>query len=391
MARYRAWAGDTEEARRILEALVRAGEATTEDLVLLADVLRWDGEWMAADRRYGDALAREAAHPGALAGRRALEEAVRARVADRDPEGAGVLTDVYADSDDFRRWSVQGRTVLGPGTLGLATQRVEVRAGVQLLEGPTLAGGEETQVGPVGEVRWIKWWRQAGLRTFVGAGVEQLDATGTEPRITAGLEIPGAGFSAGYRHGLAHPTTLTFETVQDQTRLDGAWASLFRSWADGAWAAYGRVEGASLRDDAVENGRFVGQGELERRFGPSDLFRAGYSTRLLTTTEPAPVSPGGRSSYWSPALSWSHGLTLGLGDDRSGEGWGWNVQVRPGVSAIRLHGADAGTEWELRLSGRAGLEYRDDDWSLRLSSTYLRSRLDGYEAAGARIELLRRF
>jgi hypothetical protein len=141
----------------------------------------------------------------------------------------------------------------------------------------------------------------------------------------------------------------------------------------------------------VENGRFVAQAALDRPVGLDGQLRAGYATRLLTTTAPAPVGGDGSAAYWSPALSWTHGLSLGLERPRDETGLGWRARVQPGASLVRLHGEGEGTAVEFALFGEAGLEYRAGDASLRLGAEYVRSRVDGYEGLGANLGVSWRF
>lgn len=387
LVRYRLWSGDDDGALALLRELAAEEEATADDLALAADILRWRGRRPEAEARYVDALAQEVDHDRARKGRSLLREETRREVEARDPAAAGVESDLYVDSDDFRSWGVAGRAVLDPGW---DTHRLVARAGVRSVRGPSTAGPLEEEVGPEGHVGWIGWWRQATLRTALRVGAERLETTGTEPVVEAELALPRLGLETAYRHGLAHPTTLTLASVRDRTRIDRVEASLFRPLADD-WGLWTSVEGASVRGGGVDNGRFVAQAALDRPVGLDGRLRAGYATRMLTTTEPAPVTGGGAEAYWSPALSWTHGLSLELERPRDETGWGWRARVQPGASMVRLHGDDAGTELEFALFGEGGLEYRTGDASLRLGAEYVRSRLDGYEALGANLGVSWRF
>lgn len=388
LARYRLWAGDDEGALRLLTELAAGGDATTDDLALAADVLRWRGRRPEAEARYVAALSREADHGPALAGRDALREETRRRVEERDPAGAGVESDLYLDSDEYRSWSVAGRAVLDPGA---ETHRLLARAGLRSVRGATAAGAVDEETGPIGEVGWVGWWRQATVRTVLRAGVEHLESTGTEPVVGAEVDVPGLGLETAYRHGPARPTTLTLASVRDRTRIDRLEASLYRPLDGGPWGLWTSVEGASVRGGGVDNGRFVAQAALDRPVALDGLLRAGYATRLLTTTGAAPLTDAGLSTYWSPALSWTNGLALEMERPRDEEGWGWNVRLQPGASLIRLHGDGEETGMEFTLTGEAGLEYRTERADVRLRTDYLRTRLDGYQALGAVLDVTWRF
>lgn len=387
LARYRLWSGDEDGALALLQELAAEGEATADDLALAADVLRWRGRRPEAEARYVDALTLEPAHGRARKGREALRAETRAVVEESDPAGAGLESDLYVDSDDYRSWGVAGRAVLDPGW---EAHRLVARTGVRSVRGPSAGGGLEEEVGPEGHVGWIGWWRQATLRTAFRVGAEHLESTGTEPVVEAEIAVPALGLETEYRHGLAHPTTLTLASVRDRTRIDRLEASVFRPLG-GDWGLWTSIEGASVRGGGVNNGRFVGQAALDRPVGLDGRLRAGYATRLLTTTDPAPLGGDGSAAYWSPALSWTHGLSLGLERPRDESGWGWHARVQPGASMVRLHGGDEGTELEFALFGEGGLEYRAGDASLRLGAEYVRSRLDGYEALGATLDVTWRF
>ncbi len=386
LARYRLWSGDDDGALALLQGLARDEEATADDLTLAADILRWRSRRPEAEARYVDALTVEPEHGRARKGREALQEETRAVVDERDPTGLGVETDLYVDSDDYRSWGVAGRAVLDPGW---DTHRLVARTGVRSVRGPTVVGPEE-EVGPVGHVGWIGWWRQATVRTALRVGAERLESTDTEPVVGAEVAVPALGLEAAYRHGLAHPTTLTLASVRDRTRIDRFEASVFRPLG-GDWGLWTSVEGSSVRGGGVENGRFVAQAALDRSVGLGGRLRAGYATRMLTTTGPAPVTEAGSATYWSPALSWTHGLSLEAERPRDETGLGWRARVQPGASVVRLHGESEGTELEFSFFGEGGLEYRAGDASVRLGAEYVRSRVDGYEGLGANLGVSWRF
>lgn len=388
LARYRHWAGDDAGALRALEALAAEGAATAGDLALLGDLLRWRGRRAAAADRYAAALALEPDHRRALEGRRILREATQRIVEARDPARAGVESDLYLDSGDYRSWGVAGRAVLDPGW---RTHRVVARSGVRSVRGRSLSGPLREEAGPVGEIGWIAWWRQATVRTALRVGAERLEPAGTEPTVAAELSVPKLGLEAAVRHGLAHPTTLTFASLQQATRIDRVEASLYRALGGGPWGLWTSAEAASVRGGGVDNGRFVAQATLDRPVALGGRLRAGYATRLLTTDRPAPTTGAGLPAYWSPGLSWSHGLSLRLEGPGAGEGWGWHARLQPGASAVRLHGAGEETELEFNLYGEGGLEYRSGRTVARLEADYVRSRLDGYEALGGSLALAWRF
>ncbi len=386
LARYRLWSGDDEGALALLVELAAEGDATADDLALAADVLRWTGRRPEAAARYVDALALEPEHGRARKGRAALREETRSVVEGRDPAGVGVESDLYVDSDDYRSWGVAGRAVLDPGW---GTHRLVARTGVRSIRGPTAAGPVAEEAGPEGHVGWIGWWRQATVRTALRVGAERLESTGAEPVLGAEVAVPALGLEAAYRHGLAHPTTLTLASVRDRTRIDRLEASLFRPLA-GGWGLWTSVEGASVRGGGTENGRLVAQAALDRPVALGGRLRAGYATRLLTTTDPAPGAGDG-AAYWAPALSWTHGLSLEWERPRGETGLGGRVRLQPGASVVRLHGEGEETAVEFALFGEAGLEYRAGDASLRLGAEYVRSRIGGYEGLGANLGVGWRF
>lgn len=389
-ALYRSWAGDEEGALRILRGLAARGDATAADIALIGDLERWLGRPGAAAESYERALVRDPDLTRARAGLRELRAGTRRKVSARDPAGAGVESDLYVDSDDFRSWGVSGVATLGPGE---GPHRLEVRSGVRSVRGRSRAGPLEEAIGPTGEAAWIAWWRRAAIRTVLRAGAEQIDPQGTSPTVGAAVEIPALGVRAGYRRNPAHPTTLSFASVQDETTLDGFRASVFRSPGGGPWNLWLSGEAASVRGGGVDNGRFVGQGFVDRAVGLGGTLRAGYATRALTTTDPAPITADGLSTYWSPSLSWSHAARLAVERPVDERGWGWRGAIQPGLAVIRLQGSleENGTDLEFRFAGEGGLEYRGEAADVRLQASYLRTRADGFEAFAGTLQLLWRF
>lgn len=385
LARYHQWAGDDAAAAAVLEELARDGETSAEDLALLGDLHRWGGRLPEAGTWYERALEAEPDLAAARAGLRALDEEAGARVRRREPRGAGLETDVYTDSDDFLRWSVLGRTVLGSDR-----HRVTARTGVRTLEGPAAGGGLASATGPVAGVTVSSWWRRATVRSWVGGGVERFDpSAGVQPFASAGVELPESGLEVAYEHSGAHPVTLTFASFRQEAVADRVRVSLFRELGDAPLDLWISGEAGSLRGGGVDNGRFVGQAALDRPVAAGGDLRMGYTTRLLTTTRAAPLAGTLGSAYWAPRLEWSHGATVAL-DRSAGEGWSYRLMARPGGALVATHGG-GDTELVFHLTGEAGLGYRRDGVSARARLGYARSRLEGYEALSGTLEFFLEF
>lgn len=392
LARYSAWAGDEERARRILAELAREGEAEPGDLALLGDLLRWADERGRAGEIYRLALSSPAADSAAAGraarGLRELAARDHEAVGARDPRRVVVTGSRLDDSDGFARTLLRGAARLGTGS-GLG--RFVATADWTRLEGARVAGSG-TAVGA--EVGYVRWLDHATARLEVRAGRERRGpgADGTN-RVSAELLLLdrlGDRFGVEISSRPAHEITQSLASFRRGQRASGAGLSLDLAPAD-ATRVSARVRADALNvDGAGKNLRLLGAGTWLRSAAPG--LRLGVASRILAYASPA-LSVGGRPAHWSPELSWTPSAVAEwrLRPGEGGEdGWELHAGLQPGLSLVKEHGADDVTAGS-SASALAGALYHRGRVTAEASASWIRSRAGRYDALSATLGVSWRF
>ncbi|MEJ2239505.1 MAG: tetratricopeptide repeat protein, partial [Gemmatimonadales bacterium] len=229
--RYRAaqldvWTGNEAGARVALKRLVEEDPSSSQAWTLLGDLYFWQGSHIAAADAYERALELSPTNTEAATGLRAVRQQTVALIAAREDPNAGPRFLYFEDSDDFRRFDVTVAATLLRRTTGAV-----MHVGYRRLDGTRPTGAPGSEQGPFAEVEVVQWWRFGTVRTSLKAGVERLEASGTEPVMEARLDLPNVGgtaITAHYRHGRAFPQTLTYESVEASLLSDQAELSAYR-------------------------------------------------------------------------------------------------------------------------------------------------------------------
>ncbi|KPJ92778.1 MAG: hypothetical protein AMS18_06640, partial [Gemmatimonas sp. SG8_17] len=176
LAQLHAWTGNELEAQRGLEDLVRDQPQRADAWALLGDLYQWSGSRLAARDAYQRALISARDNAQALAGLDTLYAQTYRAIADYEDRSVGTRLLLFRDSDDFSRIDVTAEAAF----LRRATALV-VRAGYRRMDGIRLQGQAEADRGPFAALELAHWWRLGTVRASLTAGIEQLDAFGTQP------------------------------------------------------------------------------------------------------------------------------------------------------------------------------------------------------------------
>lgn len=402
LAQLEIWTDRTDRARTRLVALLSVVESDPEGAdpvsvadiqAMLGDLERWDGDRVAAARRYGLALDADPSNPRALDGLAELDAEV-ARVM-REVEGprVGATSYALADTDDFSRLDLGGEWV-----------EVDDRwrwgggAGNRWLDGRTLTGlPAEARQGIYLDLEAARWWRWATLRTAALFGAERvLD----EWRYSLGGSLThrasdGSQSELRYEHGPAYPLTSTLQSavagiVQDRLsvsharRLDARWS--LSATADGAWL---RADLDSLPDVTNEATlRLQGAVSLGRRTTPS--LTLGLSARAMGYTRSGPVVSDTATTtehrlFWDPTVAISTGPFARL-DRELTSTWRLSANLGLGIAFIDERTVSG---WDVvpHLSAEAGVRREGERFSTSLDLFFYQGQFDGYRMYGARLSL----
>lgn len=385
LARYSAWAGDGDRARRLLSGLAREGEATPDDLALLGDLFRWRDERRRADALYARVLAAPAADTAAArrAGRGMEELRARDRraVDARDPRRVAVTGSRHEGSDGFARTALRGEARLGAGE-GLG--RLLASAGWYRLDGARVPGSESGAAAGIG---WVRWLGHATTRLELRAGRE-LRRPGVEGQSTLSGDlvlldrgVDRLGLELSTRP--AHEVTESLASLRRGQLATGAGVRLAHAPTDAA-----RVD-ARVRGDVVHAGggevdlRLLGTGSWLRSTGAG--LEVGLATRLLSYSSPA-FGADGRPGYWSPELSWTPSAVADWRLRPGRTGWGLHARLQPGLTLVKEHGA-GGLTTGSSLYARAGVLRRWPRATAEAGVSWIRSRAGRYDAISATLGL----
>lgn len=389
MARYAAWSGQEERARRLLGALAREGAASPGDLALLGDLLRWADRRRRSDDVYRRALAAPGADSAAVRrAERGLQE-LRARdrqVADaRDPRRVELTGSRFDDSDGFGRTDLRATAVFGTGS---GPGRFLAATGWSRLEGARVAGSDDAAVLEVG---WLRWLDHATARLELRAGRERRGSgLGGTSRFSGDLVLLDRGvdrLGLEVSRGPAHEVTQSLASLRRGQLATGAGLRLHDAPGD-ATSVDLRVRTDLLHGEGTDrNLRTLGTGSWTRSVGGG--LRLGAAGRLVAYTSPA-FPAGTRPGYWSPEYSVTPSAVADWRLRPDGTGWGLHARLQPGLSVVKEHGAADPTAGS-SVYAAGGARYR---WSAATAGgtvSWVRSRAGEYDALSATLGLTWRF
>ncbi|MEJ2541158.1 MAG: tetratricopeptide repeat protein [Gemmatimonadota bacterium] len=393
IARLEIWSGDAEGGESRLIRLLEAGsggsrpeegdaDTTRADaLTLLGDLRRWDGDRVAAHRRYREALDARANHSDARDGLKALRLEV-ARVIRQEEGGGGLSTLVsgLGDTDDFRRFDLRGE---GGGVTGSWAWRGGL--GYRWLGGIDLSGGDGRLQGAWGDVEVARWWRLGTLRTALRVGAD--DVAGIEAVLGAEVRLVRPGGSSWALELDRGPGYLLLGTLQSGLagyRYDRVTVRSRQTLAPG-WSLNGDAQLARLSSDRSElepSFRFSVSAGVARNIAPGVSW--GAELRALLFTEAAAFS-GGRPLFWDPERVVSGGPFLAVRHTLSPT---WSLQGRAGAGAAFMNEARIEEPtWAPQLNLELGLEHAGRRVRGRGELFYLQGQFQGYRSWGVRFRL----
>jgi len=379
LAQLLAWTGDEAEAKAELRALLREDSTSVPAWTLLGDLYRFENDRFAARDAYRSALALRPADPQAVTGMKELGRQTTELITARERPSAGPEVLYFSDSDHFRRLDLGARAAFQWGSTVLVA-----RAGHRTLDGFALNGTAASEAGPYVEVELAQWQRLGTVRASVAAGLEHLEASGTEPTLAVRLAVPDAGgtsIEGAYEHGPAFHRTVTLESVLGAIRSDHLEASAFRGLG-GGWSLAGSGAATSLHGAGETNWRFTGFMTLRRQL--STPISVALTSQLLTFTDPAPVLES-RRLYWDPRLFVSSGLQVEA-RFRTTSGLDAYGRFTGGAGLVRERTLST-TDLVPQFSTEAGLRYDTRRITLNGGLAYLRGREGAYHSFGANVSL----
>jgi tetratricopeptide (TPR) repeat protein len=402
LAQLEIWTERNERARTRLLALLAlvesdaeaAAEVSEADVqAMLGDLDRWDGDLVAAARRYQLALDDDSRNQRALDGFAALEAEVARTLVELEEPRAGATSYALADTDDFSRVDLGGEWVEVDGNFVWGGA-----AGNRWLDGRGLDGlAAERQQGVYVDLEAARWWRWGTLRSAATFGVQQVrdawDFSLGGSLMHRG--ITGAQTELGYEHGPAYPVTATLQSALVGVVQDHVSVSHSRP-LDARWSLSATAEGALLRTDldTVANAR----NENTARFGTaltlgremSEMLTLGVTTRAVGYTSSGPVvtDPATltqRRLFWDPRLALSVGPIARVSRDLSAN-WSATGMVGPGIAFIDER-TSAGWDVVPHVSAEAGVRREGQRFWTALDFFFYQGQFDGYRMYGARLTL----
>jgi hypothetical protein len=360
---------------------------------MLGDLDRWEGDRVAAARRYRLALDEDSGHQRALDGMIAVEAEVARTLVEVEEPRSGATSYALADTDDFAR-------------LDLGAEWIEVandwawggQAGSRWLDGRALDGlPAEVQQGVFADLEAARWWRWGTLRSAVQLGVQRVLAD-WDYSFGASLQhrsTEGPQSEIAVQHGPAYPTTATLQSAMVGVVQDHVAVSHVRPLND-RWTLSATAESAWLRTDLdslpdVRN-------ESTARFGTgltlgramSDQFTLGLTTRAVGYSAPGPVLTDTATSterrfFWDPRLALSAGPFVRVRYDLS-ERWQASGMVGPGIAFLDERTSPG---WDVvpHVSAEAGIRREGARFWAALDFFYYQGQFDGYRSYGARLTL----
>jgi tetratricopeptide (TPR) repeat protein len=379
LAQLHVWTNREEMGKAELQYLLSMDPQRAEAWVLLGNLHRWDGDRLRAWDAYSRALELSPGNADALAGMGEIRTQVDLAISERDETGVSPRVAFFRDSDDYRRLDMG----LEAAKRWYSTVLV-LRTGYRYLDGPEAIAASGSQNGPFVELEVVRWWRLGTVRTSVTAGVQELEALGSEPTFNARIEIPnaaGTALQASFAHGPAYPHTATLGSVLGGVRSDDIQVSAYRSLGK-RWSVAGAATLVSLRGGGVDNWRMSGSVTAASQI--SGLFRAGLTSRVLTHTDAAPML-NARRLYWDPSAFWTNSLLIEL---RTPEGERWFVfgRLTPGFALARER-ETSGTQWVPQFATEAGAGHDVGRFTVEADVGYYRGRAGDYNSLAANLRL----
>ena len=378
LAELYVWTGKEDEARRVLDRLVRDHPDRADAWGLLGDVLRYADERGSARRAYERALALNPDEAHATTGVLELDRLRALTIAAREPVGLGPTVSLFSDSDDFLRLDIGASAGWMQSSVA-----IDLAAGYRRLEGIDLMGLDASDHGLFAGVEGSLWWSEASVRTAVRAGVDHLDVTGTEPTFGVSVERfghTGSSLSLHFDHTPAYHLAATLESAVAEVTADHVQVLGSKPLGDD-WALAASADLAMLKGGGLTNSRVAGSVTVTRRLGR--LFRAELGTRVLGFSDPAPIL--GRRLYWDPNLFWSGtaGVSLSSAPD---QGLGYRARLLGGAAWSDERDL-AEARWVPQFGADAGISWLSERTTFDLGAFYRRSREDEYSAFGVDLTL----
>jgi tetratricopeptide (TPR) repeat protein len=397
LAQLEIWTARNPEARARLLALLSLVESdSTSDVppsdvhAMLGDLDRWEGDRVAAARRYQLALDEDPEHQRALDGFSALQAEVARTLVEVEEPRAGASTYALGDTDDFSRLDVGAEWVEVEQDWAWGGQ-----AGSRWLDGLGSDGAPaEVQQGVYVDLEAARWWRWGTLRTAAQFGVQRV-FTDWEYSVGGSLQHRAGGLQTevAYEHGPAYPTTATMQSALLGVVQDHVTVSHSRPLND-RWSLSATAEGAWLRTnlDTLASA----QNESTARFGAalslgrsmSETLTLGLSTRMTGYTGPGPVltdpvTSAERRLFWDPRLALSAGPYARISQPLSAS-WTATGMLGPGIALLDER-TSSGWAVVPHVSAEAGIRREGSRFWTALDLFYYQGQFDGYRSYGARL------
>lgn len=388
MAQLEIWTDRTGDAATRLEGLLgtlarpEAADGTSvtraDVLALLGELHRWEGERLAAVRRYEEALVVDPRHLRAREGLALIRADVDRRMVEAEEPRLGAIAESLADTDDYLRLD------LGGEWYGLSEDWVwGTRTGARFVEGVELDGASGDARGAFAELEGARWWRWGTIRTALHLGVQTVRSG--EVDVSAGASarfVGGTGARTDVRleHAPAFGITNTLQSVRADVRQDRLYAAHARPLGE-EWSLALSGEAASLAHGGVVSA----ERNLRVSFGASAgrlvsrSVTLGLATRGLRYMDPSPQIGVG-SLYWDPSASVSVGPYAQL-DRALGTWWTLSARVNPGVALLDERRVE-GTELVPDLAGNLTLRREGARYLTRVELFYGQGRFTGYRSFG---------
>ena len=397
LARLEAWAGRDAQALSRLADLLTALESrpqpsaaeaeqgfvsVAEVHALMGDLLRFDGDRLAAARSYELALHAEPTNVRAADGLVVLR-AETARVID-EVERPRMGGEAYgaADTDDFERldlgaaWTEVHDSWVWSGT-----------AGSRWIAGRDPAAGTASAQGLYVALDPARWWRWGTVRTALHVGAQGVGPGAPHISIGAALRYrasSGTTLDASYRHEPGYALATTLQSVYAELALDRLSAS-FEHPLDARWSIALQSDAALLDPGALSDaaGSVRLQAALAVGRALSERWTLGWDAAASTWTDPSPVV-GGLRLFWDPAAVLATGPFARL---RAGFAEPWRASLRVGAGLALVDERETGFETVPQVTGDARLEYAGEGLRSALELFYGQTRLEGYRTYGMRVSI----
>lgn len=402
LAQLDIWTERNEEAHERLLALLpllesdptaAAAVSAADAHAMLGDLERWDGDRIAAARRYEAALALEPDNQRARDGITALEAEVSRTLVEVEEPGVGATSYALGDTDDFTR-------------LDLGAEWVEVdqdwrwggSAGNRWLDGRGLDGlATESRQGVYVDLEAARWWRWGTLRSAALFGAQRVREA-WDYTLGASLAHRGTGGTQTelrLEHGPAYPVTATLQSALVGVVQDHVSVSHSRPLNE-RWSLASTVDAAWLRTDldtlsnATNESTVRLQTALSLGRTMSETLTLGVTAGATGYTSSGPVvtdtvTSVQRRLFWDPRLAISAGPFARITHDLS-RSWTARATLGPGIAFIDER-TSAGWDVVPHLSAEAGLRREGARFWTAFDLFFYQGQFDGYRMYGARFSV----